>query len=393
MPRSSGGGSSLNDAPATVIGVLPASFDFSSVFAPGTHIEIYFPFPLSDETNRWGNTMAMVGRLKDGVSLESAQAELDVLAPQIRRQRDPERDFEPHASRLGDYVTGRVRSGLIVLDLRSPVGMLIVCANLANLLSRATNARQKELAVRAALGASRSRLVRQILTESVVLSSIGTLAGLALASAAHADDLPICRRPSRCLDSAHVDGAAIAAAAALAVLTGLVFSIVPAMQTPSLAVHTSLKEGTRGSSLGRRNAWMRDALVVAEVALACVLLVGAGLLVRSFLRVLDVNLGFQPARAAALRIDPPATYATRDRRNAYYDDALRRVRAVPGIEGAGAHRRAAARRQPQLGRRRERRRLLAQESIRPKPSCALSATATSGHGDSAAGRPRLHRPR
>ncbi len=324
----------LNDAPVTVIGVLPASFDFASVFAPGTHIEIYLPFPLSDETNRYGNTMAMVGRLKDGVSLEMAQAELDVLAPQIRRERDPQRDFELHASRLDDYVTGRVRAGVIVLACAVLVGMLIVCANLANLMLSRTNARQKELAVRAALGASRARLVCQILTEGLVLSSIGTVAGLALASAA---TRTISHLPTAIprLDNAHVDGAAIAAAATLAVLTGLVFSIVPAMQTPSLAVHTSLKEGSRGSSLGRRNAWMRDALVVAEVALACVLLVGAGLLVRSFLRVLDVNLGFQPSRAATVRIDPPATYSTRERRNAYYDDALRRVRAVPGVEGAG----------------------------------------------------------
>ena len=128
---------------------------------------------------------------------------------------------------------------------------------------------------------------------------------------------------------------AVAIMVALAIVTGLVFSIVPAMQIPMLAVHTSLKEGIRGSSLGRRNAWMRDALVVSEVALACVLLVGASLLIRSFLRVLDVNLGFQPARAAAVRVDPPANYSTRELRNAYYDEALRRVRAISGVDGAG----------------------------------------------------------
>jgi predicted permease len=323
----------LNDAPVTVVGVLPESFDFGSVFAPGTRIDLYFPFPLSEETNRWGNTMAMVGRLKKGVTPEQAQAELDVLAPQIRR-RDPERNFQPRLSLLSEYVSGRVRTALVVLACAVVVCMLIVCANLANLMLARTNARQKELAVRAALGAGRGRLVRQILTEGLVLSSIGAVLGLAFAVigtrllAGMNTSIPR-------LDSVHLDASALALSIALAVLTGLAFSIVPALQIPDLAVHTSLKEGIRGSSVGRRHAWMRDALVVSEVALACVLLVGASLLIRSFLRVLDVNLGFQPARAAALRIDPTAKYSTRELRNAYYDEALRRVKAIPGVEGAG----------------------------------------------------------
>jgi predicted permease len=324
----------LNDAPVTVVGVLPASFDFASVFAPGTHVELYFPFPLSEETNRYGNTMAMVGRLKDGVTLQRAQAELDVLAPQIRRERDPNRDFELRVSLLRDYVTTRVRTALVVLASAAFVGMLIVCANLANLMLSRTNARQKELAVRAALGASRWRLMRQILTEGLVLSSLGALIGLGLAVAGTRTLARLSTTIPR-LDSVQVDQTAILVAVALALVTGLVFGIVPALQTPALAVHASLKEGSRGSSAGRRHAWMRDALVISEIAMACVLLVGSGLLIRSFLRVLDVNLGFQPARAAALRIDPSGRYSTRELRNSYYDDALRRVKAVPGVEGAG----------------------------------------------------------
>ena len=323
----------LNDAPVTVVGVLPSTFDFGSVFAPGTRIELYFPFPLSEETNRWGNTMAMVGRLKGGVTPQQAQAELDVLAPQIRR-RDPERNFEPRLSLLSEYVSGRVRGALVVLACAVVVGMLIVCANLANLMLARTNGRHKEFAVRAALGAGRGRLVRQILTEGLVLSSMGAVAGLALAVAGTRLLAGMNTSIPR-LESVNVDASAVAIMVALAIVTGLVFSIVPALQIPDLAVHTSLKEGIRGSSVGRRHAWVRDALVVSEVALACVLLVGASLLIRSFLRVLDVDLGFQPARAAAVRVDPTAKYSTRELRNAYYDEALRRVKAISGVDGAG----------------------------------------------------------
>ena len=324
----------LNDAPVTVVGVLPASFDFATVFTPGSRVDLYVPFPLAEETNRWGNTLAMVGRLKPGITAQSAQAELDVLATQIRR-RDPDRNFEPRLSLLRDYVSGSFRTPLLVLACAVGVAMLIVCANLANLLLARAATRQKELAIRAALGAGRRRLIQQVLTESLVLSSSGAALGLALAVAGtrvvaqlNAFSIPM-------LDSVQIDLGAVGFTVALAVGTGLVFGIVPALQSPALAVHDSLKGSSRGSSASKRHAWIRDTLVVSEIALASVLLVGAGLLIRSFLQVLDVNLGFQPERAAALRVDPTAKYATRAQRNAYYDEALRRVRSVPGIEGAG----------------------------------------------------------
>ena len=137
------------------------------------------------------------------------------------------------------------------------------------------------------------------------------------------------------LESVHVDFRALAFTLLLAVLAGLIFGVVPALQIPATAVHDSLKDATRGSSQSRKHTWIRGALVVSEVALACILLVGAGLLIRSFLRVLDVNVGFQPERAAALRIDPSSNYSTQAERNAYFDEALRRVRFLPGIQAAG----------------------------------------------------------
>jgi predicted permease len=325
----------LNDAPATIAGVLPASFDFGSVYAPGTRIDLFSPFPLTQETNRWGNTLAVVGRLKPGASVRSAQAEFDILAPQIRQQHPERNELSPRLSSLEEHVSGRLRPALFVLACAVGVVMLIVCANLSNLQLARTAARQKEMAVRMALGAGRQRLIRQMLTENIVLSLSGAALGLLLAFAgtrvlSHLTSISI-----PLLDRVHLDGSVVAFTMLIAIVSGLIFGLAPALQVPALAVHDSLKESSRGSSEGRRHTWIRGALVVSEIAFACVLLVGAGLLVRSFLRVLDVNLGFHPERAAALRIDPGRQYSTQEMRNDYFDEALRRVRDIPGIEAAG----------------------------------------------------------
>jgi predicted permease len=324
----------VNDAPVTVVGVLPASFDFATVFAPGSRIDLYFPLPLTDEVNRRGNTVSMIGRLQPAATVQQARAELSVLGPQIQK-KDPDRNFDLRLSLLEEHVTGRLRPALFVLACAIGVVMLIVCANLSNLLLARSATRQKEMAIRAALGAGRGRLIRQMLTESIVLSGCGAVLGLMFAAAGtrvlrHLDAFRI-----PLLESVHVDFGALGFTLLLAVLTGLVFGLVPALQVPATDVHDSLKEATRGSSQGRKHSWIRGALVISEVALACILLVGAGLLIRSFLRVLDVNLGFQPERAAALRVDPSSQYITQAERNAYLDEALRRVRFLPGIQAAG----------------------------------------------------------
>ena len=324
----------VNEDPVTVVGVMPASFDFGPVFAPGTRIDFYFPFPLTKETNNWGNTLAMIGRLKPGVSLEQAQAEMRVLAPRIQK-RDPDRNFVLTLSRLENHVSGRLRPALIVLAAAVGVVMLIVCANLSNLLMARMAAREREMAIRVALGAGRFRLVRQMLTESIVLSGLGAMLGLALAvgvtrmlSRIDALSIPL-------LDRVQVDGRALAFTVLAAVLTGLFFGLAPALHVPSLTVRHALTEGARGSSQGRRHAWIRGALVVAEISFACILLVGAGLLARSLFRVLDVSLGFQPEHAAALRLDPGSGYTTQAEQNAFYDEALRRVRDIPGMDAVG----------------------------------------------------------
>jgi putative ABC transport system permease protein len=326
----------LNDEPVTVAGVLPASFDFASVFAPGSHIDLYLPFPLSAETDRWGNTMAIIGRLKPGVSLGSAQAEVSILADRITKAHLRERnDFEGKLTLLEDHVSGQIRPALAVLAGAVGVVMLIVCANLSNLLLARTATRQKEIAIRTALGAGQGRLIRQVLTESVVLSFCGAALGLILAiggtrALAHLDAISI-----PLLQDVHTDATAVGFTLLMAVLTGLIFGMVPALQVPAAALHDALKDTNRGSTGGKGRGWIRDALVVSEIAFACVLLVGAGLLIRSFLRVLDVNLGFRPESAVAVRVDPARQFPAHAQQNAYFDEVLRRVKEIPGIQAAG----------------------------------------------------------
>jgi len=324
----------LNDEPHTIVGVLPSSFDFASVFAPGSRFDLYFPFPLSPETNRWGNTMAMIGRLKPGISTAQAQSELRTLGAQISREHPERNTFEGFVAPLAAHVNGRMRLALWVLAGAVGVVMLIVCANLSNLLLARTAARQKEIAIRTALGAGRRRLVAQMLTEGVVLSFSGGVLGLLLAivgtrALARLDAMSV-----PLLTTVHVDMTTLAFAFGIAIVTGIVFGLAPAFQTPEAMLHDALKDTGRGSTGSRRRTWTRNVLVVVEIAFACVLVVGAGLLLRSFIRVLDVSLGFRPSHAMTIRVDPDKSYSTREQRTAYLDEVLRRVRAIPGVEGA-----------------------------------------------------------
>jgi predicted permease len=325
----------FDGGPVTVVGVLPASFDFATVFTPGSRVDMFQPFPLSPETNQWGNTIAIVGRLKPSASLGKAQAEATILSKQFQQEHPKMNDFDPKLSMLAEHVSGRLRPTLLVLACAVGVVMLIVCANLSNLLLARGAGRQKEIAIRAAMGAGRWRLIGQMLTESLVLSCCGAALGLVLAFAgtralAHLTSVSI-----PMLSEVRIDGSVLGFTLVAALVTGLLFGLVPALQVQDSKLHDRLKDSNRGSSQGRGHAWIRGALVVSEIGLACVLLVGAGLLIRSFLRVLDVDMGFRPERAAALRIDPNSSYKTQEQKNSYYTEALHRVMEVPGIEGAG----------------------------------------------------------
>jgi predicted permease len=324
----------INDEPHTVVGVLPASFDFATIFAPGSRFDLYFPFPLSPETNRWGNTMAMIGRLKPGATAAAAQAEIRTLAPQITQEHPERNNFEGFVKPLSEQVSGNIRLAAWVLAGAVGMVMLIVCANLSNLLLARMAARQKEVAIRMALGAGRWRLLAQLITEGLVLSGSGAVLGLILAvggtrllTELDAVSIPLLR-------DVRTDGTALTFAVILALVTGLVFGLAPALQAFGSVKAGALKDATRGSTEGRGRSWVRNALVVSEVAFACALLVGAGLLTRSLISVLDVKMGFEPARAATIRVDPDSRYATAAQRVAYLDDVLRRVKQAPGIDSA-----------------------------------------------------------
>ena len=321
--------------PVTVVGVLPESFDFGTIFAPGRRVDYFSPFPLSEETNRQGNTLALVGRLRAGATPALAQSEATTMAANVKRDGGRLNGFHPLVRTLRDHVSGTFRTALRVLIGAVALVMLMVCANLSNLLLTRMASREQEIATRVALGADRRRLVRQLLTESLVLSAAGTLFGIVLATVgtrvlAHSQAI---RLPL--LDQVRVDGTALALAVVAAAVTGILFGLAPALRATGLSIHELLKDSGRGASTGVRQQWLRNGLVVAEVALACTLMVGAGLLTRSFLSVIDQDLGWQPRNSVAIRIDPSTKFSTFDARIAYFDDALRRVRAAPGVESAG----------------------------------------------------------
>jgi predicted permease len=324
----------------TVVGVLPAAFDFGSVFAPGTRVDYFAPFPLSPETNKQGNTLILVGHLRAGATPAAARREAAALVgagPIDERRPDGLNAFAPRVRGLREAVSGAYRPALLVLAGAVGLVLLLVCANLANLLLTRAVAREQELALRAALGASRGRLARLLVAEGGVLAGAGAVVGVGLAAAGiglvarlaqtGAVHVPL-------LDQVRVDGPALAVAVLAAGLTGVLVGGAPALRGAGLASHAALKGAGRGASAGARQGRLRGALVVAEVALACVLLVGAGLLGRSFLRVLDQELGFRPEGAVAVRIDARRAFAGDAQRTAYYADALARVRATPGVQAA-----------------------------------------------------------
>jgi predicted permease len=326
----------LNGTPVTVVGVLPKTFDFGSVFSPGAKVDIFTPFIMFNFRDD-GNDLALMGRLKQGVTLASAQAEADLLFPKLDpdlRRPGWKGDYTGRQVRLKEYVTGKLHRSLIVLWCAVGMILLIVCVNLSNLLLARTAARSKEFAMRTALGAGRGRLIRQLLTESLILSGAGALLGLGIAFAvieflSHQGSIAL-----PLLSDLRIDGATLAWTVAIAIVSGAAFGLAPGLKMSSGNLQETLKDSGSGAGEGKKHEGLRSALVVSEVALACVLLVGAGLLLRSFLRILDVDLGFNPSRAAAISVDYNDG-GNAAKRGAIWQEIIRRVEAIPGIETAG----------------------------------------------------------
>lgn len=326
----------LSGHPVTVAGVMPKTFDFGAVFSPGTNVDLFRPV-IPDEMRLWGNVLALIGRLKPGVALARAQAEATILGPDLYfnvKYPESKGGYSLQLVPLKEYVSGKLRRSLVVLWCAVGLILLIVCVNLSNLLLARLGARSKEFAMRAALGAGRTRLVSQLLTETLVLSGAGAFVGLGLAYAAilylaHQTSLAL-----PLLNSVQLDRSALVWTILIAVCAAVLFGLVPGLRLSSANLQSSLKDMGHGMSAGRKHQFLRGTLVVSEVALACVLIAGSGLLLHSFLRVLDVDLGFQPARASTVQVNYDDD-GNAGKRTAFLHEIIQRIDALPGVQTAG----------------------------------------------------------
>ena len=326
----------LNGQNFTVIGVMPAAFRWQTD-------ELWSPLALSPSNftpdNRGNEFLQVIARLKPQATLQQAHAEVAGIAAQIVRQNQKiypaGSGFSAQVKLLREQVVGDVR--LMLLVLLGAVGfvLLIACANVANLLLARASARRKEIAVRASLGASRFRLIRQMLTESLLLALLSGLGGLLLASLGI--DLLLALNPANLprLQEITVDARALSFLLGLALLAVLLCGLASALQASNTDLQETLKEGGRGAGAGRQRT--RSLLVVAEVAMSLVLLVGAGLMIRSFLRLTQVNPGFAPDHMLTMQVMLPASkYPEPSQSRAFFQQAIERIRTLPGVSSVGA---------------------------------------------------------
>src|SRR5262245_10960291 len=325
----------LDGRSVVVVGVLPAGF---RVYYP--EADLFLPLGLladrmQDRDNHPG--IYVVGRLRPGATIEAARADLDGIARALEQQYPKTNTGNRVRMKpLADDVVGTIRPALVVLAAAVGFVLLIACANVANLLLARASTREKEIAIRRALGASRARVLRQVLTESCLLSLLG--GGLGLLLATWLTDVLLSLVPATLprLDEVRLDGAVLGFSLALSLLTGLVFGIAPAWQAGRLELLEPLKEATRGSSSGRAQHRFRSVLVVGEIALALVLLTGAGLMARSFLSLSRIDPGFRPDNIlSAQLVLPRVKYPEPARILSFADRLLPAVEALPGVVSAG----------------------------------------------------------
>ena len=333
----------LDGEPHLVVGVMPAGFQFPIQADP---IDIYTTTAADavstdgDKPNteqRGNHSLQGIGRLKPGVSVAQARAEMSTIAAALEKQYpETNTDFGAGVRPLREEMVGDVSSGLYVLFGAVACVLLIASANVANLLLARATVRAKEIALRSALGASRARIIRQLLIESVLLSAIGGLLGLIFA--AWGTDVLISLVPENIPRIAEIrlDGMVLGFTLAVSLVTGVLFGLAPAFQASRLDLQTALNESGRGTSTGGASRHrLRNALVISEVALALILLMGAGLLLQSFARLSQVNPGLQPERLFTAYLTlPQAAYPRADDVKRFFDQALPELTALPGVQGA-----------------------------------------------------------
>ncbi|MGB9467079.1 MAG: ABC transporter permease [Candidatus Acidiferrum sp.] len=332
----------LDGKSVTIVGILPASFRFPLQFPEP---DVWLPRPSETslltpiQVQSGAGYLNIIARLRPNESLARAKAEFDTINASYKQQFGSNADatkFGIFAQYLGDSLVGGLRPSLLVLLAAVGLVLLIACANVANLLLARATAREREVAVRKALGASGGRLVRQLLSESILLSLCGGALGICLAAAL----MPALRTLSPGtvprLAEAKIDGVVLIFSLFLCVITGTVFGLIPALQTSKKDLHETLKEGSRGSSEGGSRGRFRVALVVAEIGIALVLMTGAGLLMQSFSRLMQVNPGFSPKNLMAFPLTlPPSRYSQPELQSQFYRQLLERVKSMPEVQSAG----------------------------------------------------------
>lgn len=326
----------LDTQPYTVVGVLPRGFELlqpADVFLP------FVPWAKTLPADRnWHPGIIAIGRLKPGVTRAEARTEMIGITKRLEQQY-PDYNTGTSADVVGlqEQMVQNVRPALLLLLGAVSAVLLIACVNVANLLLSRAASRGREVAIRTSMGASRGRLVRQLLTESVLLSMVGGMLGLLLAWAALGPLLKLSAGSVPAAFSVSLDRSVLLFTIGVAVVTGLVFGIVPALRTAGLDLREALNEGSRGSTTGPGHHRIRGVLVAAEIAMAMLLLVGAGLLLRSFARLQDVPPGFQPDHLLAADIPLSVTaYAKPEQRYEFYDRLVERAKALPGVRSAAA---------------------------------------------------------
>jgi putative ABC transport system permease protein len=337
----------LNGASFTVVGVTPAEFQ-----SPEKGDELWVPMSFDgtdrlripsistpeDLKNRLIRFFKSVARLKPGVGLNQAQAEMSTIASRLEQQYpDTNAGMGINLVPLHRQIVGDIKPALLLLLAAVGLVLLIACANVANLLLARAAARRKEIAIRVALGATRARLIRQLLTESVMLALVGGVLGAGLAWIGLR--LLVGTNPANIprLGEIEIDGRVLGFTLVVSLLTGLVFGLVPALQASRPDLNETLKEGSRGSTGGIGRHRVRSVLVVTEVALTQMLLIGAGLMIKSFYSLQEVDPGFNADSVLTMQVTlPPLKYAEDAQIKAFYEQALKRIEALPGVLAAGA---------------------------------------------------------
>lgn len=330
---------SVNGHSMTIVGVLPKGFDFP------LKAEMWQPLAFGPQDltpdNRGNHGYLVLARVKSSLTMEQARSDMEAASRTMMAQNPTYPYAKFHFTFLMvpllEQTVGDVQAALWVLVGAVGFVLLIACVNIASLMLGRASAREREMAIRTALGARRSRIVRQLLTESLLLAGLGGLAGLILAPFALNEIVRVGNVALPRMANVKIDGGVLLFTVGVSFLTGIIFGLFPAWQSARGTPYAELKEGGRGSTEGGSSGRVRQALVVCETALSVVLLVGAGLLMHSFLRVLGVDPGFHAERVLTMRVSlPDETYSKPEQVRAFYREIMRRIDQLPGVQTAGA---------------------------------------------------------